>query len=72
MPAYKHGDMEQDIWHNKGKFAKLAEEPHMSRSEQAGFMNARIAQLEQVIVTKSGALVTLKCKHKSVKLILQI
>ena len=56
----------------KVNFAKSAEEPHMSRSEQAGFMNARIAQLEQVIVTKSGALVTLKCKHKSVKLILKI
>ena len=51
----------------KVNFAKLAEEPHMSRSEQAGFMNARIAQLEQVIVTKSGALVTLKCKYKECK-----
>ena len=39
----------------------------MSRSEQAGFMNARIAQLEQVIVTKSGALATLKCKHEECK-----
>ena len=39
----------------------------MSRSEQAGFMNACIAQLEQVIVTKSGAHVTLKCKHEECK-----
>ena len=44
----------------KAIFAKSAEEPHMSRSNQAGIMNARIADLQQVIVSKSGFLTTLQ------------
>ena len=44
----------------KATFAKSAEEPHMSRSTQAGIMNARIADLQQVIVSKSAFLATLQ------------
>ena len=44
----------------KATFAKSAEEPHMSRSAQAGIMNAHIADLQQVIVSKSAFLATLQ------------